>query len=231
MNLQRILIVEDDPAIADFVQTALKRENFETELVRRGDMVLARVEASPPDLILLDLLLPGMDGLEVCKALRVQRQYIPIIMLTAKDDEVDKIVGFEIGADDYITKPFSMRELVSRIRAQLRRAYGDYSSAESAVVVIQDLVLEQATGQVRRGDEVIALTPIEFRLLMYLARHRGQALSRAQIVEAVWGFAPDVESEKTVNVHVRRLREKIELKPEEPALILTVPGIGYRLAK
>jgi len=136
-----------------------------------------------------------------------------------------------MGADDYMTKPFSMRELVSRIRAQLRRAYGDYSSAESAVVVIQDLVLEQATGQARRGDEVIALTPIEFRLLMYLARHRGQALSRAQIVEAVWGFAPDMESEKTVNVHVRRLREKIELKPEEPALILTVPGIGYRLTK
>jgi DNA-binding response OmpR family regulator len=136
-----------------------------------------------------------------------------------------------MGADDYMTKPFSLRELVSRVRAQLRRAYGDYSSAEPAVIVINDLVLEQTTGQVRRGEDPINLTPTEFRLLTYLARHRGQALTRAQIVEAVWGYAPDLESEKTVNVHIRRLREKIELKPEEPSLILTVPGIGYRMAK
>jgi DNA-binding response OmpR family regulator len=155
----------------------------------------------------------------------------PIIMLTAQHDELDKVLGLEMGADDYMTKPFSLRELVSRTRAQLRRAYGDYSSAESSQVLIQDVVLDSATGQARRGDEVIPLTPIEFRLLMYLARHRGQVLSRAQIVEAVWGYAPDIESEKTVNVHIRRLREKIELKPEEPSLILTVPGIGYRLVK
>jgi DNA-binding response OmpR family regulator len=134
-----------------------------------------------------------------------------------------------MGADDYMTKPFSLRELVSRVRAQLRRAYGDYSSADSNQVLIHDIVLDQAIGQARRGDESLNLTPTEFRLLSYLARHRGQALSRAQIVEAVWGFAPDLESEKTVNVHIRRLREKIELKPEEPAIILTVPGIGYRL--
>jgi len=136
-----------------------------------------------------------------------------------------------MGADDYMTKPFSLRELVSRVRAQLRRAYGDYSSAESAVIVINDLMLELATGQVRRGDETINLTPTEFRLLTHLARHRGQALTRSQIVEAVWGYAPDIESEKTVNVHIRRLREKIELKPDQPSLLLTVPGIGYRLAK
>jgi DNA-binding response OmpR family regulator len=152
-------------------------------------------------------------------------------MLTAQREELDKVLGLEMGADDYMTKPFSLRELVSRVRAQLRRAYGDYSSAESSVLVINDLVLEQATGQVRRGEELINLTPIEFRLLSYLARHRGQALSRGQIVEAVWGFAPDMESEKTVNVHIRRLREKIELNPEQPTLILTVPGIGYRLSK
>jgi DNA-binding response OmpR family regulator len=155
----------------------------------------------------------------------------PIIMLTAQHDEVDKILGLEMGADDYMTKPFSLRELVSRVRAQLRRAYGDYSSTESSALVINDLVLEQAKGQVRRGEEIINLTPIEFRLLNYLARHRGQALTRAQIVEGVWGYAPDIESEKTVNVHIRRLREKIELKPDQPSLILTVPGIGYRLAK
>jgi len=151
--------------------------------------------------------------------------------LTAQHDEVDKVLGLEMGADDYMTKPFSLRELVSRVRAQLRRAYGDYSSAESAALVIDDLVLELRIGQVRRGEEVVNLTPTEFRLLTYLARHRGQALTRAQIVEAVWGYASDLESEKTVNVHIRRLREKIELKPEEPTLILTVPGIGYRMAK
>jgi DNA-binding response OmpR family regulator len=155
----------------------------------------------------------------------------PIIMLTAQQDETDKVLGLEMGADDYMTKPFSLRELISRLRAQLRRAYGEYSSAESPAVVINDLVLDQSTGQVRRGDESINLTPTEFRLLNYLARHRGQALTRAQIVEAVWGYAPDVESEKTVNVHIRRLREKIELKPDQPSLLLTVPGIGYRLAK
>ena len=152
-------------------------------------------------------------------------------MLTAQRDETDKVLGLEMGADDYMTKPFSLRELISRMRAQLRRAYGEYSSTESASVVINDLVLDQATGQVRRGDETINLTPTEFRLLNYLARHRGQALTRGQIVEAIWGYAPDVESEKTVNVHIRRLREKIELKPDQPSLILTVPGIGYRMAK
>jgi DNA-binding response OmpR family regulator len=144
---------------------------------------------------------------------------------------LDKVLGLEMGADDYMTKPFSFRELISRVRAQLRRAYGDYSSTESSVIVINDIVLELATGQVRRGEETINLTPTEFRLLTYLARHRGQALSRSQIVEAVWGYAPDLDSEKTVNVHIRRLREKIELKPEQPTLILTVPGIGYRMAK
>ncbi len=135
-----------------------------------------------------------------------------------------------MGADDYVTKPFGLRELVARIRAQLRRAYGDYTSAELATLVVGDVVLDQATGQARRGEEVIGLTPIEFRLITHLARHRGQALTRGQIVEAVWGYTPDLESEKAVNVHIRRLREKLEIDPGRPELILTVPGIGYRLA-
>jgi two-component system response regulator MtrA len=134
-----------------------------------------------------------------------------------------------MGADDYVTKPFGLRELVSRIRAQLRRVYGDYA-AESTSMVVGDLVLDSTTGQARRGETVIGLTPIEFRLLTYLARHRGQALTRGQIVEEVWGYAPDLESEKSVNVHIRRLREKIEMDPSRPEMLLTVPGIGYRLA-
>jgi DNA-binding response OmpR family regulator len=177
----------------------------------------------------LDIRLPDGSGFDFCHQMRQEGLHQPVIMLTAQQDELDKILGLEMGADDYMTKPFSLRELVSRIRAQLRRAYGDYAVAESSSVLVADLVLDQAKGQVRRGEEILNLTPIEFRLLSYLARHRGQALMRGQIVEAVWGYAPDLESEKTVNVHIRRLREKIELKPEQPAIILTVPGIGYRL--
>jgi len=228
---QNILVVEDDPAIGQSLLDGLKQHGFNPSLCKTGFSGVEHAQKQTPHLILLDIRLPDGSGFDFCRQMRQLGLRQPIIMLTAQGDELDKVLGLEMGADDYMTKPFSMRELVSRIRAQLRRAYGDYSSAESAVVVINDLVLEQATGQVRRGDEVIALTPIEFRLLSHLARHRGQALSRARIVEAVWGFAPDIESEKTVNVHIRRLREKIELKPEQPSLILTVPGIGYRMAK
>ena len=228
---QKILVIEDDPAIGQSLLDGLRQHGFVADLCKTGTSGVAHTWKQSPHLVILDVRLPDGSGFDFCRQMRQMGLRQPIIILTAQHDELDKVLGLEMGADDYMTKPFSMRELVSRVRAQLRRAYGDYSSAESAVVVINDLVLEQATGQVRRGDEILNLTPIEFRLLMYLARHRGQALSRAQIVEAVWGFAPDIESEKTVNVHIRRLREKIELRPDQPSLILTVPGIGYRLAK
>jgi len=231
VSAQKILIMEDDPAIGQSLLDGLRQHGFHAALCKTGASGVEYVQKQVPHLVVLDVRLPDGSGFDFCRQMRQMGLRQPIIILTAQHDEVDKVLGLEMGADDYMTKPFSMRELVSRVRAQLRRAYGDYSSAESAVVVINDLVLEQATGQVRRGDEILNLTPIEFRLLLYLARHRGQALSRAQIVEAVWGFAPDIESEKTVNVHIRRLREKIELRPDQPSLILTVPGIGYRLAK
>ena len=231
MELQRILVIEDDPAIGQSLLDGFKQHGFKAELCKTGSSGVEHAQKHSPHLIVLDIRLPDGSGFDVCRRMRNLGLHQPIIMLTAQHDEVDKVLGLEIGADDYMTKPFSLRELVSRVRAQLRRAYGDYSSAESSILVINDLVLEQAKGQVRRGDEVINLTPTEFRLLTYLARHRGQAVTRAQIVEAVWGYAPDLESEKTVNVHIRRLREKIELKPDEPTLILTVPGIGYRMAK
>jgi DNA-binding response OmpR family regulator len=231
MESYRILLIEDDPAIGQSLLDGLKQHGFKADLYKTGSSGVEAAQKNPHHLILLDVRLPDGSGFDFCRQLRQMGLHIPIIMLTAQHDEVDKVLGLEMGADDYMTKPFSFRELVSRIRAQLRRAYGDYSSAKSAVMVINDLMLDQTTGQVRRGDESINLTPIEFRLFSYLARHRGQALSRAQLVEAVWGFAPDLESEKTVNVHIRRLREKLELKPDQPSLILTVPGIGYRLAK
>jgi DNA-binding response OmpR family regulator len=231
METYRILIIEDDPAIGQSLVDGFRNHGFETSLQTRGAKGIEFAQSHSPHLIVLDIRLPDGSGFDFCRQMRQLGLRQPIIMLTAQHDELDKVLGLEMGADDYMTKPFSLRELISRVRAQLRRAYGDYSSADSAQVLIHDVVLDQATGQARRGDDSLNLTPTEFRLLSYLARHRGQALSRAQIVEAVWGFAPDLESEKTVNVHIRRLREKIELDPEQPSLILTVPGIGYRLAK
>jgi two-component system response regulator MtrA len=231
MDSYRVLAIEDDPAIGQSLLDGLKHHGLSAALCPTGTTGMEYAKRHMPHLIILDVRLPDGSGFDFCRQMRKSGLNQPIIMLTAHQEEADKVLGHELGADDYITKPFSLRELVSRVRAQLRRTYGDYSSAESSTVVINDLVLEQATGQVRRGEELISLTPIEFRLLNVLARHRGQALTRAQIVEAVWGYAPDLESEKTVNVHIRRLREKIELKPEQPSLILTIPGIGYRLAK
>jgi DNA-binding response OmpR family regulator len=231
MEPYRILVIEDDPAIGQSLIDALQHYGFRAELCVDGRSGMNHARQHVSHLIILDIRLPDGSGFDFCRLMRQAGLNQPIIMLTAQRDETDKVLGLEMGADDYMIKPFSLRELISRIRAQLRRAYGEYSSAESTAVVINDLVLDQAMGQVRRGDEAINLTPTEFRLLNYLARHRGQALTRGQIVEAIWGYAPDVESEKTVNVHIRRLREKIELKPDEPSLILTVPGIGYRMAR
>src|SRR4026207_2084940 len=229
MEPYRILIIEDDPAIGQSLLDGLKHYGFQAELSVDGTGGMNHAKQHATHLIILDLRLPDGSGFDFCRRMRQAGLSQPIIMLTAQQDETDKVLGLEMGADDYVTKPFSLRELVSRIRAQLRRAYGEYSSMESSVTLVADLALDPVTGQVRRGDQAINLTPIEFRLLNHLARHRGQALSRAQIVEAVWGYAPDLESEKTVNVHIRHLREKIEVKPEEPAIILTVPGIGDRL--
>jgi DNA-binding response OmpR family regulator len=230
MRKFQILIIEDDPTIAQSLQAGLIREDFKVAWKSTGADGLASTVKNTPHLVLLDIRLPDGSGFDFCRQMRQLGFHQPIIMLTARDDELDKVLGLEMGADDYVTKPFSLRELVSRIRAQLRRVYGDYAVTESTLMVVGDLVLDQDTGQARRGEEIIALTPIEFRLLSYLARHRGQALTRAQIVDAIWGFTPDLESEKTVIVHIRRLREKIEMDPSHPELILTIPGIGYRLA-
>ena len=153
----------------------------------------------------------------------------PILMLTVRSDEMDKVLGLEMGADDYLTKPFGMRELLSRIRALLRRAYGELSSTSSDQLYIRDIVIDRAQGRATRGDGSINLTPTEFRLLVYLAQHPGQALNRSQILDAVWGVDAALMDERVVNVHIRRLREKIELDPSKPDILLTVPGIGYRL--
>ena len=225
-----ILLIEDDPAVARSLQAGLEQEGFDPVWKNTGAEGVFYARERHPHLILLDVRLPDGLGFDFCRQMRQQGLRQPVILLTVQHEETDKVLGLEMGADDYVTKPFSLRELVSRIRAQLRRAYGEYSAAQGELLYAGDLVIDQSSGQVRRGESVLSLTPIEFRLLAFLARHPGQALSRGQILDAVWGYSPDLEAERMVNVHVRRLREKVELDPGRPALILTVPGIGYRLA-
>jgi len=227
---EKILLIEDDPAVAQSLVAGLEREGYAVTWKNNGTDGLDHARNQSPHLVLLDVRLPDGSGFDFCRRMRQMGLRPPILILTAQHDEMDKVLGLEMGADDYITKPFGLRELLARVRAQLRRAYGDLSSTEADLLYAGDLTIDQTSAQVTRSGELLNLTPIEFRFLVYLARHRNQALSRGQIVEAVWGHTPDPDSEKTVNVHVRHLREKVELDPENPTLILTVPGIGYRLA-
>jgi two-component system response regulator VicR len=225
----RILLIEDDPALAHTLQEGLVREGYAVTWEAGGTKGLAHARDHQPHLILLDIRLPDLSGFDVCRRMRQMGLRQPVIMLTARGEETDKVLGLEMGADDYITKPFSLRELLARIRAHLRRNYGELAAAEADLLYAGDLVIDLGRAEVRRGDEVVSLTPTEYRLLIYLAHNAGQALSRAQILAAVWGYDADVESERIVTVQIRRLREKVEQNPAHPALILTVPGIGYRL--
>ncbi|MCP4362367.1 MAG: response regulator transcription factor [Chloroflexi bacterium] len=230
MNSYRnILLIEDDPAVAHSLMDGLEQANFQVEWKANGRDGIAHARDHHPHLIILDVRLPDEMGFDVCRKLRQLNLRQPILMLTARREEADKVLGLEMGADDYVTKPFSLRELLSRIRALLRRAYGELSTGGGNQLYAADLVIDLDKGVVWRGNGRIELTPIELRLLAYLARHPGQALSRSQILDAVWGTAADSGSERAVNVHIRRLREKVELEPSKPALILTVPGVGYRL--
>ncbi len=227
----RLLVIEDDPAIALSLQDALKRDGYAVTWKNNGAEGIAFAREQNPQLIILDVRLPDGSGLDFCKQMRALGIRQPILMLTVQRDEIDKVVGLEMGADDYLTKPYSLRELLARVRALLRRAYGELASTESNVLFVRDLTIDLARGLVKRGEQTLALTPTEFRLLVYLAQNAGQALTREQILQAVWGYAEDVEDDRAVNVHIRRLREKIEIEPSRPSLILTVPGIGYRLSR
>lgn len=227
----RILLIEDDPAVAASLQAGLGREGYAVTWKSTGGAGLEFARREFPHLALLDVRLPDGSGFDFCRQFRQQELRMPIILLTVQREEIDKILGLEMGADDYVTKPFSLRELNARIRAQLRRAYGELSPAGANLLYAGDIVLDLSLGRAARDGVDLDLTPTELRLLAYLARNRGQALSRAQIVDAVWGRASDPDSERAVNVHIRRLREKVERDPARPALILTVPGLGYRLVK
>lgn len=228
MNSSSILIIEDDPAVARGLEAGLQRDGYQVTWRDSGTAGVQYAREYNPHLIVLDVRLPDGSGFDFCRQMRQLGLCQPVLMLTVQREEMDKVLGLEMGADDYVTKPYGLRELLSRIRALLRRAYGEFSANDANTLYVGDLVLDRSRGQVWRGKQLLNLTPTEFRLLTYLAQHAGQALTRGQILDAVWGYDADVDSERTVNVHIRRLREKVEVDPGNPALILTVPGIGYR---
>ncbi len=227
---QNILVIEDDPAVAEALVEGIGGEGFDVHWESTGAAGVAYARDASPHLVVLDVRLPDGSGFDFCRQIRQLGLRQPILMLTVQSDEVDKVLGLEMGADDYLTKPYRLRELIARIRALLRRAYGELSSAESDVLYADDLTVDRRRGTVSRGGRDINLTPTEFRLLVFLAQHPGQAFSRAQLIENVWGADGEFYDDKTVSVHVRRLREKIEAEPSNPRIVLTVPGIGYRLA-
>jgi DNA-binding response OmpR family regulator len=226
-NSSTILLVDDEDSIQKLLAYPLEREGFRVLQARDGEEALERFAAERVDLVVLDVMLPKLDGLEVCKRLRAHSE-VPIIMLTARDDELDKVLGLELGADDYITKPFSIREFSSRVRALLRRAaVPRQTTPEGDVISADGLRIDLARRSVEVRNEPVQLTYVEFELLRTLASHPGRVYNRRMLLEALWGAA-EYREPRTIDVHVRHLREKLERDPAEPEYILTVRGVGYR---
>ena len=223
----RILVVEDEESLADSVRYNLEREGYAVSVARDGRRALERFRTDPPSLVILDLMLPEVSGLDVCRTIRSDSD-VPIIMVTAKDSEADKVAGLELGADDYVTKPFSMRELVSRVRANLRRTRPHASSAPADEVLVGGPVrMDVARHEVSVGDGGVSLPPKEFELLEAFLRRKGRLLTRDFLIEEVWG--PDYFGDtRTLDVHVKRLRRKLEDDPHQPEHLLTVRGLGYK---
>jgi two-component system response regulator MtrA len=218
----RVLVVDDDPALAEMLGIVLRGEGFEPAFVADGDKALAAFRETKPDVVLLDLMLPNKDGLEVCRQIRAESG-VPIVMLTAKSDTVDVVLGLESGADDYIVKPFKPKELVARVRARMRRN----DDVEPEALRIGEVEIDVAGHRVTRDGKDLPLTPLEFDLLVALARKPRQVFTREVLLEQVWGYRHAADT-RLVNVHVQRLRSKIERDPERPEIVLTVRGVGYR---
>jgi two-component system, OmpR family, response regulator MtrA len=218
----KVLVVDDDTALAEMIGIVLRAEGFEPSFCGDGAKAVDAFRSSHPDLVLLDLMLPGVDGIEVCARIR-DESGVPIIMLTAKSDTTDVVRGLESGADDYIVKPFNPKELVARIRTRLRPS----SQSATGTLTVGDLVLDVTGHEVKRGDEAINLTPLEFELLLALALKPQQVFTREMLLEQVWGYHYKADT-RLVNVHVQRLRAKVELDPDSPRIVMTVRGVGYR---
>ena len=219
-----VLVVDDDVALAEMLQIVLRQEGFETVWCGRGDRAVESFRRSRPDVVLLDIMLPGGDGVEVCRTIRAESG-VPIVMLTARSDTQDVVRGLEAGADDYVSKPFKVQELVARLRTRLRRMEAD---VPGAAIVVRDVVINPATHEVTRAGQEVMLTPLEFDLLMALAKHPRQVMTRQKLMEDVWGYHHSGDT-KLINVHVQRLRSKIEKDPERPEIVITVRGVGYRV--
>jgi len=224
-----ILLVDDEDAVQTLLAYPLQRDGFRVLQARDGEQAISLFESSAVDLVVLDLMLPKLDGLEVCKRIRATSS-VPIIMLTARDDELDKVLGLELGADDYITKPFSIREFRSRVRALLRRAAASRERTDARETIeANGLVIDLAKRTVEARGDPVELTYVEFELLRMLAAQPGRVYTRTMLLEGLWGGA-DYRDPRTIDVHVRHLREKLEQEPHEPEFILTVRGVGYRFS-
>jgi two-component system, OmpR family, response regulator RegX3 len=226
--MPKLLLVEDEKSIAEGLAITLEAEGFQVAWVKDGLEAVPTWERVRPDLVVLDLMLPGMSGTEICRALR-SRSEVPIIMLTARDAEVDRVVGLELGADDYVTKPFSTRELVARIKAILRRAPLVDTAIDDAPVEASGVRVDRARHEVQVDGSGVELPPKEFELLAYLIENAGRVLTRGQLIDEIWG-SDYVGDTKTLDVHVRRLRTRVEQDPKAPSRIQTVRGVGYRFA-
>jgi two-component system, OmpR family, alkaline phosphatase synthesis response regulator PhoP len=227
---RKVLVVDDEPSIVKLVQFNLEKEGFVVEVASDGQTALEKVKEAQPDLIVLDLMLPKVDGLEVCKQIRKENGHLPILMLTAKNEEFDKVLGLELGADDYMTKPFSPRELVARVKAILRRVEALREQGipgDPTFLKVGDLEIDTEGYEVRKKGDPVDLTPKEFELLIHLAGHRGKVLSRDQLLNAVWDY-DFIGDTRIVDVHVSHLREKVEEDSRNPIYIKTVRGIGYK---
>ena len=222
---QRVLVVDDDPTVSEVVATYLVHAGYDVAVVADGAVALDKAIADPPDLVVLDLMLPGMDGLEVFRRLR-EHAPVPVVMLTALGDEADRLVGLELGADDYVTKPFSPRELVLRVQSVLRRSGGPLTPTQPEVLRDGDLAVDLAAHQATQAGQPLGLTAREYDLLVFLLQHPRQAFSREDLLKHVWGW--EYADHSTVTVHVRRLREKVERDPRAPERVVTVFGVGYR---
>ena len=233
---EKILVVDDEISLQETLAYNLKKQGYDVKTIGDGADAIELAREWSPELIILDVMLPGLDGFEICRILR-QEMTTPILMLTARDDEIDRVVGLEVGADDYLAKPFSMRELIARVKALLRRVRlireeaaineGEDGKPKAEVLEFDNLILDMVRHEIKIDDRVVAFKPKEYELLTFFAQHQGQVLSREMILERVWGW-DFIGDSRTVDVHVRWLREKIEQNPENPRRIITVRGAGYR---
>ena len=230
---RRILVIEDNEDLAHLLEIHLQDLSYDVELAFDGDTGLEKAESEEYDLVILDIMLPGTDGLEICRRLRGKDSYTPILMLTSRSSELDRVLGLEMGADDYVTKPFSIRELLARVKAIFRRIdtlRSEQQNGKPALIRAGELIIDPEKRQVTVDGETVDLTAKEYELLYYFARHPGRVFQRSQLLDKVWGYGHD-GYEHTVNSHINRLRAKIENNPAQPRYILTVWGVGYKFAE